>query len=326
METQIHLSKLSKTEIRPNLLHWANLLYLLIFAASILIAVLPAKSPNDGLPGWLAPAILMIVAQVGGVLIPALLFIWLTRQPGLTTLKLRRLSFGSGVKCLLIGLLCWPIFNTLGTLSTILLSLINPQASATPNTVTNGGSPWIVFIGLVLIAPLFEELLFRGVLLSLYERQVGFHAIWLVAILFGCYHFSLDNLAGPLIIGLLVGWLTYRTRSIWAGVLLHIGVNLFSGLFILVNALAVPAGAEAAAQNTAMLTPNVMWLGIAIWTGVGMVLVVPVFFLLRSFSKRYPAPEFPTGGINLRTIWSTIAVSFVAVVYFCVQLVLWMRQ
>jgi membrane protease YdiL (CAAX protease family) len=326
METQLHISRWVKGNPKLALLHWANLLYLLIFAASILIAVHPAGSPRGGLPGGLDPAVMMIVAQFGGVLIPGLLFIWLTRQPILTTLKLRRLSFSSGVKCFLIGLLCWPIFIVLGNLSTILLALINPQAGATPNIVTGGGSPWIAFLGIALVAPVFEELLFRGVLLSAYEGCVGSHAIWLVAILFGFYHFSLDNLVGPLILGLIVGWLIYRTRSIWAGVLTHMGVNLLGGLFILLNALTVPAGAEAAAQNTATLTPDVIWLGVMIWGGVSLVFSVPIFFLLRSISQRYPVPEQPASRLSLRTTWSTIAVSLGAVAYFGAQLLSLMRQ
>jgi len=327
METQMQISRSIKENTKPELLHWANLLYLLIFTVSVLIAVRPAGSPKGGLPGWLDPAVMMIVAQVGGILIPALLFLWLTRQPVLTTLKLRRLSFGSGVKCFLIGLLCWPILIALSNLSQILLMLIGPsQVGAASDVVNNGGSPWIAFLGIVLVAPLFEEILFRGVLMSAYERRVGFHAIWLVAILFAFYHFSIDMILYVLFIGFLLGWLVYRTRSIWAGVLVHMGVNLLGGLLMLLNTLTVPAGAEAAAQNTATLPLDVMWLGVMIWGGVGLVLLVPIFFLLRSISKRYPAPDQPATRLSLRNTWSTIAVSLGAVAYFGAQLLSWMRQ
>jgi len=81
METQIQNSQSVKANTKPELLHWANLLYLLMFVTSILIAVRPAGSSNGGLPEWLDRSVMMIVAQVGGVLIPALLFIWLTASP-----------------------------------------------------------------------------------------------------------------------------------------------------------------------------------------------------------------------------------------------------
>ncbi|MBP1609048.1 MAG: hypothetical protein H6Q04_1283, partial [Acidobacteria bacterium] len=184
METQIQNSQSVKANTKSELFHWANLLYLLIFVTSILIAVRPAGSSNGGLPGWLDRSVMMIVAQVGGVLIPALIFIWLTRQPISTALKLRRLSLGTGVKCFLLGLLGWPILVAINNLIQILLASINPEASAASDVVAGGGSPWIAFLGIVLVAPLFEELLFRGVLLGAYEGRTGSHAIWLVAILF----------------------------------------------------------------------------------------------------------------------------------------------
>lgn len=40
-----------------------NLLYALIFAASVLIAVRPAGSPTGGLPEWLDPAVMTIVVN-----------------------------------------------------------------------------------------------------------------------------------------------------------------------------------------------------------------------------------------------------------------------
>jgi len=208
----------------------------------------------------------------------------------------------------------------------ILLASINPKASAASDVVAGGGSPWIAFLGIVLVAPLFEELLFRGVLLGAYEGRTGSHAIWLVAILFGFYHFSLDNLVGPLVLGLVAGWLAYRTRSIWVGVLVHMGNNLLAGLIMLLSTLAVPAGAEAAAQNTTTLTPEILWLGVMIWGIVGLILLVPVFFLLRSIGKRYPVPEQPATRLSLRSTWSTMAILLGAVAYFGAELLSWMRQ
>lgn len=162
MAFQIQISQLIGAERKPNLLHWVNLLYLLIFVFSVLIAVRPAGSPGGDLPLRLDPALLMIITQFCGVLIPALVFVWLTRQPILTTLKLHRLSIGTSIKCFLIGLLCWPIIIVQGNLSAIVKVLSNPHAGAATGTHTLGGSPWLTILAMVLVAPLFEELLFRN--------------------------------------------------------------------------------------------------------------------------------------------------------------------
>jgi hypothetical protein len=157
------------------------------------------------------------------------------------------------------------------------------------------------------------------VFLSAYENRTGWHAIWLVAILFAAYHFSLDNLVLPLVIGLIAGWLAYRTRSIWAGVLVHQGANLLAGLLILMSTLAGPAGAEAVAQNAAMVSLDVLWLSVAIWTAIGLLLLAPIFFLLRSIGKRYPAPEVPKTRLSFNSLWSYALLVIVAIVYFGAQ-------
>jgi membrane protease YdiL (CAAX protease family) len=185
------------------------------------------------------PAVGTIVAQIGLILIPSLLFVWLTRQPFKEIFKLKRLSFGSGTKCFLIGLACWAVFVFLGTLAQGLRVLISPARAGSPTDIaTGGGAPWLVFLGMALVAPLCEEALNRGVLLSAYEKRVGVHAIWLVGILFAFLHPSLEQILGALFVGTVAGWVVYRTRSIWAGVLVHMGTNLWSFAALMVVVMA----------------------------------------------------------------------------------------
>jgi len=292
----------------------------LIAGASIAIAIRPASAPAGDLPPWLDPAAAMILAQIGLILIPAILFVWLTRQPIRTTFKLHPLSYGTGVRCFLIGLLCWPLFVALSNLSYLLLALFNPGQTSNPaNAVTSSGSPWIAFLGIVLVAPVFEELLFRGVLLSAYEEHKGVHSIWMVGLLFAFYHFSPDQFLGPLFIGLLAGWVVYRTRSVWAGVLVHVGTNLLGGLFQLLLVLAVPGGVEvtlpeAAGQGVDILLT--MWMGVLVWGSISLILLVPILFLVRNINKRYPMPSQPETHLELKTTWSYALAVLGMVTYF----------
>lgn len=69
---------------KHDFLHWSNLLYALIILASLPITQSMGNAPP---PAWFAPAVVMIVAQIGLILIPTLLFVWLTRQPLTEMLK-----------------------------------------------------------------------------------------------------------------------------------------------------------------------------------------------------------------------------------------------
>jgi len=74
----------------------------------------------------------------------------------------------------------------------------------------------------VLVAPLVEEMLFRGVLLSAIGSRAG-AGVALVgqAILFAAYHFSAWMFVPMLLLGLACGYLTQRRASLWPAVVLH---------------------------------------------------------------------------------------------------------
>jgi uncharacterized protein len=78
------------------------------------------------------------------------------------------------------------------------------------------------------LAPLFEETLFRGVLLPVLARHWGgFWAVVLSAAVFALAHLSLGELAPLFVLGLGLGWLRLRGGRLGASVLMH---GLWNGL------------------------------------------------------------------------------------------------
>ena len=76
---------------------------------------------------------------------------------------------------------------------------------------------------LIVIAPLGEELLFRGILLRGFIPNYGsWKGIALGAALFAAMHIEIAKLFGTLVLGLVFGWWYARTRNIWMGVLGHL--------------------------------------------------------------------------------------------------------
>jgi membrane protease YdiL (CAAX protease family) len=73
----------------------------------------------------------------------------------------------------------------------------------------------------ILVAPLFEEMIFRGFLLPAFSRRLGAPgAVALAATLFGLLHGR--AYAGPIFaLGLLLGWLYWRTGRLWIAVGCH---------------------------------------------------------------------------------------------------------
>ena len=93
------------------------------------------------------------------------------------------------------------------------------EAMATQLMSTTGG---YAVVGL--LAPVAEELVFRGAALRsllLWKPERPWLMIFFSAVLFALAHFNPAQLLHPLLIGLLLGWMYYRTGSILPGIIYH---------------------------------------------------------------------------------------------------------
>jgi hypothetical protein len=93
---------------------------------------------------------------------------------------------------------------------------------------------------------LFEEFLFRGVILYILIKRVGaIAAIILSAVAFGIYHWFSYGILGNVgqmviiflvtgIMGLLLAWAYYKTSSLYVPIAIHLGWN-FTNIFIFSN-------------------------------------------------------------------------------------------
>ena len=92
-------------------------------------------------------------------------------------------------------------------------------------------------------APLSEELVYRGFLLSALARtRLGFWGAALIATaLWTALHdYSAVGFAGVFMIGLLLSWLLWRTGSLWVAILCHALHNSLALVAHQVIALAAP--------------------------------------------------------------------------------------
>jgi membrane protease YdiL (CAAX protease family) len=89
---------------------------------------------------------------------------------------------------------------------------------------------WPLLMVFVVLLPVCEELAFRGFILSGLQRRFSpWKAVMLSSFLFGLYHMNMFQFIPAFLLGLVLGLLAARTRSIWPGVLLH---ALHNGLFL----------------------------------------------------------------------------------------------
>ena len=87
----------------------------------------------------------------------------------------------------------------------------------------------VVGIHLIAIAPLSEELLFRGFIQQIFARNMPtWLAVVLAGLVFGLAHFNLSIIPAATVMGIFFGYLFVRTGSILVPIAAHSLFNIFS--------------------------------------------------------------------------------------------------
>ncbi|HEV7951904.1 MAG TPA: CPBP family intramembrane glutamic endopeptidase [Candidatus Saccharimonadales bacterium] len=162
----------------------------------------------------------------------------LKRRPNLLKdLGFKRFSVWTTVKYILAYPFVYLAVVLIGVLVVITIARalgfeLTPDDIAPGKEKDNNYNSWVPLIAAVLIAPIVEEVLFRGILLQAFARKYG----WLKGSLFSSGIFSL--LHGPMaplmmIFSLYISRMYYKTGSVLPGIILHAINNTVVSLLIL---------------------------------------------------------------------------------------------
>ncbi len=84
---------------------------------------------------------------------------------------------------------------------------------------------FLVFFCNVLLPALFEESLFRGLILEEYRSYGPLWAVMASSVMYGMIHASFENLLFYVFIGMMLGIITVASDSLVPAILIHIGLN-----------------------------------------------------------------------------------------------------
>lgn len=80
-----------------------------------------------------------------------------------------------------------------------------------------------------IIAPILEEVVFRGILFGNYRASLGaWPSIIISAVIFGLMHYNLVQFVYAFLLGVFFAYLMEKTGELWTCILAHITANLFS--------------------------------------------------------------------------------------------------
>ena len=185
--------------------------------------------------------------------------------------------------------LLWSVIAAVGAL--IPSAWIQEQMPELPNLVENEfdmilGNRW-GYLAIGLLAPLSEEIVLRGaVLRSLLakpllangsERTNAWVAIAISALFFALVHFNPAQMPHAFVIGLLLGWMYWRTGSILPGVAYHWANNSIA--YIIYNIYPDP---DMKLIDVFKGSEQHVWMAV----GFSLLILVPAIFQLHLWMKR----------------------------------------
>jgi uncharacterized protein len=108
--------------------------------------------------------------------------------------------------------------------------------------------PFLAFITIVVLAPLLEEQLFRGIILDGYLKNYSpVNSILISAFLFALIHGNLAQGIGAFVMGIVMGLLYWRTKSLLLCIALHFTNNLTAFLAMMADPESI--GSEATTRE-----------------------------------------------------------------------------
>lgn len=233
---------------QPVTLAWAlALTFVIWFAEVVLTMLLRPWLMRLGLQPMAAASLIRVVCY-------GLVFTAMLHASGL---RYRRLFHeGAASVAATIGMLGVPVLLTVPLILLVdgwivgwLVTLWPMSAAETAMLGAPGEEGLGGWVLACLIAPLVEEMFFRGVLLrGLLRSYEPSDAMVYSSFVFGVAHLNIYQCVIAFLIGLPVAALYVRTRSLWPGIVLHAGVNV--GVMTMA-AMAGPSATEAGAPLVA---------------------------------------------------------------------------
>lgn len=198
--------------------NWIGVALLVLIDAGLLYITL------QGQKGQLAESWLLVLVQLVYLLPVIIIFAW--RRIDWKAIRFGAFDWGTlGIGC---GLL----------IASYMIILIHNLILTAIGVETQGEeifklfemieSPvWFFLVGAIL-APLVEEIFFRGFLFQGFRAKYGWiNGMLLSSAIFAVAHLDLASLIPTFILGNLLAYLYHRSNSVWPGVVLHVLVNTF---------------------------------------------------------------------------------------------------
>lgn len=143
----------------------------------------------------------------------------------------KKMTVGQWIVAFIISVAGMYLSNIIGLILTQIIGIIkgNPVSNAMVD-VSTSTNLWLNFAVMVLLAPVFEEIIFRKLIIDRTVKYGEGTAILFSGLMFGLFHGNLNQFAYAFVLGVIFAFIYVKTGTVRYTVLLHMGVNFIGSV------------------------------------------------------------------------------------------------
>lgn len=218
--------------------------------------------------------------------VPVLIMLMYYNSDRKYMLRLNPMSGKEIVYTVIIGVLVFIANIYLTEVNYLVATFISDvEIPAEPEILTVADKLAYMFL-LIIIAPVFEEITMRGIIMRGLEGKSKWFAFLVTGFFFGMLHLSYYSFVPKILVGILLCYIVYITDSIYAGIIVHMMNNGISGIISLMATGTVEQEGEEIIEE---ITASEAMSSIIIYLVISAAFIIGIISLLsaiRNSTKR----------------------------------------
>lgn len=294
----------------------ANILYMVVMILFVTVGYVVQN--QDFQYGILITEFLLIA-------LPAVVYVKIKGASIKNELRFNSLSLIDALLVIVAFTAAYFVAVFINLLGEILISLLGDLIIPDIPFATNPLEYIVLLLVIAGSAGICEEILFRGFILRAYEKLGMWPGIMITALLFSILHLNIQNILAPFFLGIILGYVVYKTNSILAGIIGHFINNAISVTWgYVIMSLPFYRNMNIDQVQEGMTTQSLI--GAAVLFGLILPIAGAILFIcLKAISDRHPealcnmkADSLPVMEGRLKTVWPL----FVALAIFMGMMIL----
>ena len=201
-----------------------NLVLLIIFVIQTIIGIALGTLFGDSISDYVS----IFFAQIVPIFIPAMIYCFASKNGFEEYERSKKFTFLNVIFCIISSMCANILISYFSTYIWMPIYTFFSQNTQSQNVILpkNAFEFLVDIIFICLMPAIFEEILFRGVVLTKYEKIYGSKkAIVMCGIVFALMHNNVGSLVPQFLVGIFLSYIVFKFNSIYMGMIAHFTNN-----------------------------------------------------------------------------------------------------